>query len=165
MAVATPATCGAPQLGQNPTLPATIVPHLVQCGTKFLPRVWRPSEAFGAQPSKSPGLPQAQTRRTRGVRGACDTTQDAEAATREIQRKCYTLDSTAEVAELADAPALGAGGRKAVGVRVPSSALFARIYLVVIANRYSPICPSMPLKRVSSTSASNISGFNFSSNS
>ena len=28
----------------------------------------------------------------------------------------------AEVAELADAPALGAGGRKAVGVRVPSSA-------------------------------------------
>jgi len=26
------------------------------------------------------------------------------------------------VAELADAPALGAGGRKAVGVRVPSSA-------------------------------------------
>jgi hypothetical protein len=30
----------------------------------------------------------------------------------------------AEVAELADAPALGAGGRKAVGVRVPSSADF-----------------------------------------
>jgi hypothetical protein len=30
----------------------------------------------------------------------------------------------AEVAELADAPALGAGGRKAVGVRVPSSAFF-----------------------------------------
>jgi hypothetical protein len=30
----------------------------------------------------------------------------------------------AEVAELADAPALGAGGRKAVGVRVPSSARF-----------------------------------------
>src|ERR1700691_6226778 len=28
----------------------------------------------------------------------------------------------AEVAELADAPALGAGGRKAIGVRVPSSA-------------------------------------------
>src|ERR1700683_4302946 len=32
------------------------------------------------------------------------------------------LGSDAEVAELADAPALGAGGRKAVGVRVPSSA-------------------------------------------
>src|SRR6202161_3939681 len=32
------------------------------------------------------------------------------------------LSGTAEVAELADAPALGAGGRKAVGVRVPSSA-------------------------------------------
>jgi hypothetical protein len=35
----------------------------------------------------------------------------------------------AEVAELADAPALGAGGRKAVGVRVPSSAfIFALHY-------------------------------------
>ena len=34
----------------------------------------------------------------------------------------YTV-TNAEVAELADAPALGAGGRKAVGVRVPSSAL------------------------------------------
>lgn len=33
----------------------------------------------------------------------------------------YTV-TNAEVAELADAPALGAGGRKAVGVRVPSSA-------------------------------------------
>ena len=33
------------------------------------------------------------------------------------------LIAHAEVAELADAPALGAGGRKAVGVRVPSSAL------------------------------------------
>src|SRR6266478_4357443 len=32
------------------------------------------------------------------------------------------LSRNAEVAELADAPALGAGGRKAVGVRVPSSA-------------------------------------------
>ena len=32
------------------------------------------------------------------------------------------LADHAEVAELADAPALGAGGRKAVGVRVPSSA-------------------------------------------
>jgi hypothetical protein len=32
------------------------------------------------------------------------------------------LSHRAEVAELADAPALGAGGRKAVGVRVPSSA-------------------------------------------
>src|ERR1700691_3569501 len=32
------------------------------------------------------------------------------------------LSGIAEVAELADAPALGAGGRKAVGVRVPSSA-------------------------------------------
>jgi hypothetical protein len=32
------------------------------------------------------------------------------------------LTRNAEVAELADAPALGAGGRKAVGVRVPSSA-------------------------------------------
>ncbi len=32
------------------------------------------------------------------------------------------LSGNAEVAELADAPALGAGGRKAVGVRVPSSA-------------------------------------------
>jgi hypothetical protein len=32
----------------------------------------------------------------------------------------YLLE--AEVAELADAPALGAGGRKAVGVQVPSSA-------------------------------------------
>ena len=32
------------------------------------------------------------------------------------------LSRRAEVAELADAPALGAGGRKAVGVRVPSSA-------------------------------------------
>src|ERR1700682_3807948 len=32
------------------------------------------------------------------------------------------LSDNAEVAELADAPALGAGGRKAVGVRVPSSA-------------------------------------------
>jgi hypothetical protein len=32
------------------------------------------------------------------------------------------LSHNAEVAELADAPALGAGGRKAVGVRVPSSA-------------------------------------------
>ena len=39
------------------------------------------------------------------------------------------LADHAEVAELADAPALGAGGRKAVGVRVPSSA---------------PICLSIP---------------------
>lgn len=31
-------------------------------------------------------------------------------------------EARAVVAELADAPALGAGGRKAVGVRVPSSA-------------------------------------------
>ena len=39
----------------------------------------------------------------------------------------------AEVAELADAPALGAGGRKAVGVRVPSSAfIFA---LIISSNR------------------------------
>jgi hypothetical protein len=36
----------------------------------------------------------------------------------------YVAD--AEVAELADAPALGAGGRKAVGVRVPSSAFIFR---------------------------------------
>src|SRR5580658_10912883 len=71
----------------------------------------------------------------------------------------------AEVAELADAPALGAGGRKAVGVRVPSSALFFQTLFSLRRNHYSPICPSIPLKRASSTSASNISGFNFSSNS
>src|ERR1700689_3921781 len=41
------------------------------------------------------------------------------------------LGSDAEVAELADAPALGAGGRKAVGVRVPSSA-----DLLITANVY-----------------------------
>ena len=34
----------------------------------------------------------------------------------------YYVNRRAEVAELADAPALGAGGRKAIGVRVPSSA-------------------------------------------
>jgi hypothetical protein len=37
-------------------------------------------------------------------------------------RSSVILSGNAEVAELADAPALGAGGRKAVGVRVPSSA-------------------------------------------
>src|SRR5277367_6072439 len=52
MAVATPPACGAPQLGQNPTLSATVVPHLVQCGTKFLPRIWRPSVAFEAERNK-----------------------------------------------------------------------------------------------------------------
>jgi hypothetical protein len=48
-----------------------------------------------------------------------------------IPRVCATIlrlynryIADAEVAELADAPALGAGGRKAVGVRVPSSAFF-----------------------------------------
>ena len=39
------------------------------------------------------------------------------------QGRSVILSRNAEVAELADAPALGAGGRKAVGVRVPSSAL------------------------------------------
>jgi hypothetical protein len=42
--------------------------------------------------------------------------------------------SVAEVAKLADAPALGAGGRKAVGVRVPSSAPFLRSMQVDVRN-------------------------------
>jgi hypothetical protein len=91
---------------------------------KFPPKSWRQGVAFDAEPSKSEGRRQAQTRSTVLVRGARDVTQTTAAETREIQGKCYTLNSTAEVAELADAPALGAGGRKAVGVRVPSSALF-----------------------------------------
>ena len=165
MAVVTPAPCDAPQLGQNATLSATMVPHLVQCAMNFSPKSWRPSVAFAAQPNKSPGRQQEQSRKSSTLGGACYSAEVVAAGTREIWGKCYTLGSTAEVAELADAPALGAGGRKAVGVRVPSSALFFRIILLVSAKRYSPICPSMPLRRVSSTSASNISGFNFSSNS
>src|SRR5271154_5118504 len=126
MAVATPAACGVPQLGQNATLSATMVPHLVQCGMKFSPKSWSQGAAFVAQPSKSAGRRQAESRKTLVVCGACHIAEGAAAGTREIWCKCYTLASTAEVAELADAPALGAGGRKAVGVRVPSSALYLR---------------------------------------
>src|SRR5277367_7139598 len=127
MAVATPPACGAPQLGQNSTLSATVVPHLVQCGTKFLPRIWRPSVAFEAERNKCPVRRQVQSRETLLVHGAYEVTRGAAARAREIQSQCYTLASTAEVAELADAPALGAGGRKAVGVRVPSSSdLFSK---------------------------------------
>src|SRR5580658_4101032 len=42
-------------------------------------------------------------------------------------------------------------------------AFLPQILLRHDVSRYSPICPSMPLRRVSSTSASNISSFNFSS--
>src|SRR5580692_694258 len=69
MAVATPPACGAPQLGQNATLSATMVPHLVQCGTKTLPRIWRPCVAFAAQPNKSTGPPQAHSRKMLAVLG------------------------------------------------------------------------------------------------
>src|ERR1700679_2708568 len=50
----------------------------------------------------------------------------------------------AEVAELADAPALGAGGRKAVGVRVPSSAFFFRILAAnSCSTRREPLQPDL----------------------
>ena len=46
----------------------------------------------------------------------------------------------AEVAELADAPALGAGGRKAVGVRVPSSACILFLHFRAFFNAVDARC-------------------------
>src|SRR5271154_4592637 len=77
MAVATPAACGVPQLGQNATLSATMVPHLVQCGMKFSPKSWSQGAAFVAQPSKSAGRRQAESRKTLVVCGACHIAEGA----------------------------------------------------------------------------------------
>ena len=54
------------------------------------------------------------------------------------------LPHDAEVAELADAPALGAGGRKAVGVQLPPSALTSPVNTK--DNSFSAACKRSKLR-------------------
>src|SRR6266404_9253961 len=122
-----PPVCACPHFGQNATPVATSLPHWLQNAIGCLP-------LRAAQEAKRPSqCPQAITRDLHEqVELNCRSKSSGQFENRrKHERRRHgnpgvILSRDAEVAELADAPALGAGGRKAVGVRVPSSALPTR---------------------------------------